>query len=105
MSNVLPWPDIEVHRDYVAGQLKAGVTAATIHQRLRDEYGLAASVASFRRWVAANLPEEARRICETCSGADVSLILGCSAEKTNAALIAAMSGCPSAVGAASRCGG
>jgi transposase len=55
------WPDIEVHRDYVAGQLEAGVTAATIHQRLRDEHGLAASVASFRRWVAANLPEEAQR--------------------------------------------
>jgi transposase len=34
---------------------------ATIHQRLRDEHGLAVSVASFRRYVAANLPEEARR--------------------------------------------
>ena len=28
---------------------------------LRDEHGLAASVASFRRYVAANIPEEARR--------------------------------------------
>ena len=37
------------------------MTQATIHQRLRDEHGLDASVASFRRWVAANLPEEARR--------------------------------------------
>lgn len=55
------WPDIEVYRDYVVGQFEAGVTAATIHQRLRDERGLAASVASFRRWVRANLPEEARR--------------------------------------------
>ena len=34
---------------------------ATIHQRLRDERGLAVSVASLRRYVAANLPEEARR--------------------------------------------
>ena len=34
---------------------------STIHQRLRDEHGLAASVASFRRYVSANLPEEARR--------------------------------------------
>jgi len=34
---------------------------ATIHQRLADERGLAASVASLRRYVAANLPEEARR--------------------------------------------
>jgi transposase len=55
------WPAIEVYRDYVAEQLVAGVTAATIHQRLRDEHGLDASVASFRRWVRANLPEELRR--------------------------------------------
>ncbi|WP_207786156.1 hypothetical protein [Micromonospora globispora] len=57
----MSWPAIEVHRDYIAEQLKANVTAATIHQRLRDEHGLEASVASFRRWVRANLPEEARR--------------------------------------------
>jgi transposase len=55
------WPVIECHRDYIAAQLKVGVTAATIHQRLVAEQGLAASVASVRRWVAANLPEEARR--------------------------------------------
>jgi transposase len=55
------WPVIECHRDYVAGQLKAGVTVATIHQRLVDEHGLDASVASLRRWVRANLPEDARR--------------------------------------------
>jgi transposase len=55
------WPVIECHRDYIADQLGAGVTAATIHQRLADEQGLTASVASLRRWVRANLPEEARR--------------------------------------------
>jgi transposase len=55
------WPVIECHRDYIAAQLKVGVSAATIHQRLVDEQGLRASVASVRRWVAANLPEEARR--------------------------------------------
>jgi transposase len=55
------WPGIEVHRDYIAAQLRENVTAATIHQRLRDEHGLDASVASFRRWVRANLPEELRR--------------------------------------------
>lgn len=55
------WPVIECHRDYIAAQLKVGVTAATIHQRLADEHGLSVSVASVRRWVAANLPEEARR--------------------------------------------
>jgi transposase len=55
------WPAIEVHRDYIVAQLQAQVTATTIHQRLRDEHGLEASVASFRRWLRANLPEETRR--------------------------------------------
>ena len=55
------WGEIGRHRDYIAGQLKAGVTKATIHQRLADEHGLAASLASLKRYVAANLPEEARR--------------------------------------------
>ena len=55
------WPAIAEHRDYIVGQLEARVTVATIHQRLRDERGLAVSVASLRRYVAANLPEEVRR--------------------------------------------
>lgn len=55
------WPAIAVHHDYIDAQLKAGVTVATIHQRLRDERDLAVSVASLRRYVAANLPEEVRR--------------------------------------------
>jgi transposase len=55
------WPTIGAHHEYITGQLEAGVTMATIWQRLRDEHGLAVSVASLRRYVAANLPEEARR--------------------------------------------
>jgi transposase len=55
------WPAIAVHHDYIVEQLKARVRMSTIHQRLRDERGLAASVASFRRYVNANLPEEVRR--------------------------------------------
>ena len=55
------WPAIAEHHDYITVQLKAGVRMSTIHQRLRDERGLAASVASFRRYVSANVPEEARR--------------------------------------------
>jgi transposase len=55
------WPAIAAHHEYIIGQLKAGVTRATIHQRLRDEQGLTASVASLKRYVAANLPEEVRR--------------------------------------------
>ena len=55
------WPAIEAHHEFIGEQLTAGVTVATIHQRLRDERGLAVSVASLRRYVAANLPEETRR--------------------------------------------
>ncbi len=55
------WPAIDAHRDYVTAQLKAQVTVSTIYQRLVDEHALVASVASLRRWVGANLPEEARR--------------------------------------------
>jgi transposase len=55
------WPAIEPHHEFIRGQLKAGVTVTTVHQRLRDEHGLAVSIASFRRYVAANVPEETRR--------------------------------------------
>jgi transposase len=55
------WPAIAEHHDYIMEQLKARVRMSTIHQRLRDERGLATSVASFRRYVNANVPEEARR--------------------------------------------
>jgi transposase len=55
------WPAIGEHHDYIVAQLKAGVRMSTIWQRLRDERDLAASVASFRRYVTANVPEEARR--------------------------------------------
>jgi transposase len=55
------WPQIAAHHEYIVEMLRAGVTQATIHQRLRDEQGLAASVASVKRYVAANVAEEARR--------------------------------------------
>ena len=64
------WPEIERHRDYIVDMLKAGVTQATIWQRLRDEQDLTASVASLKRWVAANLPEEVRRDQVTVLGDD-----------------------------------
>jgi hypothetical protein len=35
---------------------------SAVRQWLRDEQGLAASVASFRRYVVANIPEEVRRL-------------------------------------------
>ncbi|MGC8628404.1 MAG: IS21 family transposase, partial [Acidimicrobiales bacterium] len=35
--------------------------ATTVHQRLRDEEGLAVGITSFRRWLWRELPEEAKR--------------------------------------------
>ncbi len=55
------WPDFDKHREYIAEMLRAGVSKATIHQRLRDEHGVSGSVASFKRYVAANLAEDAVR--------------------------------------------
>jgi hypothetical protein len=55
------WPAIAEHHERIAAALRAGETMATIHRRLRDERGLAVSVASFRRYVAANLAAEAGR--------------------------------------------
>jgi transposase len=64
------WPEIEKHRDYIAALLRAGVTKATIWQRLHDEQGVVASLASFKRYVAANLPEQAQRSRVTVLGDD-----------------------------------
>ena len=55
------WPEIGRHHEFITGQLQAGVTVKTIHQRLASEHQLAASYASLRRYVAANVPEEVRR--------------------------------------------
>jgi transposase len=55
------WPQIAVFHEYIAEHLKGGVTQATIHQRLRDEHGLTASLASLKRYVAANMTEQVRR--------------------------------------------
>lgn len=55
------WGEIGKHHDYIAAQLAAGVTAATIWQRLCGEHGLAVSVASLRRYIRANMAEEVRR--------------------------------------------
>ena len=46
---------------FVVDMLAARVTQATVSQRLRDEHELAASVASLRRYVAANLAGDALR--------------------------------------------
>jgi transposase len=54
------WPAIEPFHDSIR-MLMGEVTVSTIHQRLRDEHGLQVSLSSLRRYVTANLPEEAAR--------------------------------------------
>ena len=53
------WREIAVHHDRIAG-LAGVVPVSVIHQRLADEQGLTASVASVRRYVRAHFPGEAR---------------------------------------------
>ena len=54
------WREIAVHHDRIAGLL-AVVPVSVIHQRLADEQGLEASVASVRRYVRAHFPDGARQ--------------------------------------------
>jgi transposase len=54
------WPEIEPHHELIEGWL-GKVKVSTIHQRLRDDHGLAASESSLRRYIAARFSEEAAR--------------------------------------------
>ena len=65
------WPQIAGHHEVIRSLLGT-VTVATIHQRLRDEQGLTASLASLRRYVRANLAEEARRAAVTVLRGEVA---------------------------------
>ncbi|MDQ1418881.1 MAG: hypothetical protein QOJ52_843, partial [Acidimicrobiaceae bacterium] len=56
----LTFPAIEAHREAIKAMLETN-TATTVHQRLRDEHGLAVGISSFRRYVAAEFPDEALR--------------------------------------------
>ena len=46
----LTYPEINAHRDRIEAMLATN-TVTTVHQRLRDEHGLAAGISSFRRYV------------------------------------------------------
>jgi transposase len=48
---------IDAHRDRIA-EMRETNTASTVWQRLRDEHGLAVSLASFRRYLWAEFPDE-----------------------------------------------
>jgi hypothetical protein len=60
-SRQATWSEIAKHHDYIRSMLGV-VATSTIHQRLVAEHGLDASVASLRRYVRANLPDENRRM-------------------------------------------
>ena len=53
------WDQFDAQRDYIVAQRQAGVTVATISQRLRDAGKVSASESSLRRWLAATVPDEA----------------------------------------------
>ncbi len=54
------WPEIGRHVELIKSWLGV-VTIATIHQRLRDDHGLAASESSLRRFIWANVDEDTAR--------------------------------------------
>ena len=56
----LTHPVIAPHRALIATMIKTN-TVTTVHQRLRDEHGLAVSLTSLRRYVWAEFPEDVAR--------------------------------------------
>jgi len=54
------WKHIHKHHERIK-ELVGVVPMSVIHQRLVDEVGLEASVASLRRYIRAHFPEEVRR--------------------------------------------
>ncbi len=55
------WKEIALFHDRIETWLDEDVTVSTIHQRLRDEDGLEASLASVRRYVRAHFAERGLR--------------------------------------------
>jgi len=56
----LTFPVIDAHRERIADMLETN-TVATVHQRMRDEHGLAVGISSFRRFVASEFPDSSLR--------------------------------------------
>ncbi|WP_428844579.1 IS21 family transposase [Mycolicibacterium hodleri] len=54
----LSWPQIAVHHQWIAEQLKVPVTVATIAQRLRDDHRVEVSESTVRRYIAMTFAEE-----------------------------------------------
>ncbi|MDP9389146.1 MAG: IS21 family transposase [Actinomycetota bacterium] len=56
----LTFPVIDAHRERIGDMLGTN-TVATVHQRMRDEHGLAVGISSFRRFVASEFPDSSLR--------------------------------------------
>jgi transposase len=56
----LTYPRVAPHHERIAAMLETN-TVTTVHQRLRDEHGLAVSLTSFRRYCWAEFPDETTR--------------------------------------------
>jgi len=54
----ITWGQFDRHLEFITGQLEAGVLASVVFQRLRGQYQVEASIRSFRRWLAATLPDQ-----------------------------------------------
>lgn len=54
------FPVINDHRERIKTMLATN-TVATVHQRMRDEHGLAVGITAFRAYVAAEFPDESLR--------------------------------------------
>ncbi len=67
----LTFPVIDVHRERIGVMLETN-TVSTVHQRLRDEHGLAVGVSSFRAYVGAEFPDESLRERVTVLRPDVA---------------------------------
>jgi transposase len=62
---------INAHRERIRTMLATN-TVSTVHQRLRDEHGLTASIASFRRYVTIEFPERVAASKVTVSRPEVA---------------------------------
>jgi hypothetical protein len=67
----LTFPVIEAHRSRIGEMLKSN-TVTTVHQRLRDEHGLAVGISSFRRYVDAEFGDDSTRDRVTVLRPDVT---------------------------------
>jgi transposase len=71
-SRSLTHREIDGRRALIEKWMDAGVTVATIHQRLRDEHGLAAKITSMRRYIYREFPGRGRTNTLTIPRPEVS---------------------------------